>query len=89
MVLDISEVDRSILNFPLSPVLRKKLKSCQKVVAEIAERLTIAPELLARKRLLQNLVRDYQNSGELLWKEDLSGWRREVLEEELSALFSR
>ena len=89
LVVDISEIDRSILNFPLSPVLRKKLKSCQKVVAEIAERLTIAPELLARKRLLQNLVRNYQNSGELLWEGELSGWRREVLEEEISPLFSR
>jgi ribonuclease D len=59
------------------------------VVAEIAERLTIAPELLARKRLLQNLVRNYQNSGELLWEDELSGWRREVLEGEISPLFSR
>ena len=89
LVGDVSEVDRSILNFPLSPLLRKKLKSCQKVVAEIAERLTIAPELLARKRQLQNLVRNYQNTGELLWEDDLSGWRREVLEEEISPLFSR
>lgn len=89
LVGDVSEVDRSILNFPLSPLLRKKLKSCQKVVAEIAERLTIAPELLARKRQLQNLARNYQNTGELLWEDDLSGWRREVLEEEISPLFSR
>ena len=89
LVGDVSEVDRSILNFPLSPLLRKKLKSCQKVVAEIAERLTIAPELLARKRQLQNLVRNYQNTGELLWEDDLSGWRREILEEEISPLFSR
>ena len=89
MVGDVSEVDRSILNFPLSPLLRKKLKSCQKVVAEIAERLTIAPELIARKRQLQTLVRNYQNTGELLWEDDLSGWRREILEEEISPLFSR
>ena len=59
------------------------------MVAEIAERLTIAPELLARKRQLQNLVRNYQNTGELLWEDDLSGWRREILEEEISPLFSR
>jgi len=89
LIGDVSEVDRSILNFPLSPLLRKKLKSCQKVVAEIADRLTIAPELLARKRQLQNLVRNYQNTGELLWEDDLSGWRREILEEEISLLFSR
>ena len=59
------------------------------MVSENAEILTNAPEVLARKRLLQNLVRNYQNSGELLWEDELSGWRREVLEEEISPLFSR
>jgi ribonuclease D len=89
LVFDSAAVDRSNLNYPLTPALRKKLKSCQKVVAEIAEKMSIAPELLARKRLLQDLVRGYENSGELLWEAELSGWRREILEQDISGLFSQ
>ncbi|NKB31679.1 MAG: ribonuclease D [Pseudomonadales bacterium] len=81
-------VDRTLLNFPLRPPLRKKLKSCQAVVAVLAEKLSMAPGLLARKRLLQDLLRDYENHGELRWQGELAGWRRELLEPEIKPLFS-
>ena len=80
-------VDRSLLNFPLRPALRKQLKACQSVVSSLAEKLSVAPELLARKRLLQNLVRGYESFGELRWEGDLSGWRKELLEPEINPLF--
>ena len=80
-------IDRSLLNFPLRPALRKQLKACQYVVSSLAEKLSVAPELLARKRLLQNLVRDYESFGELRWEGDLSGWRKELLEPEINPLF--
>ena len=80
-------VDRSLLNFPLRPALRKQLKACQSVVSSLAEKLSVAPELLARKRLLQNLVRHYESFGELRWEGDLSGWRKELLEPEINPLF--
>ncbi|MDD9957890.1 MAG: ribonuclease D [Gammaproteobacteria bacterium] len=81
-------IDRSQLNFPLRPALRKKLKSCQSIVTGLADKLSMAPELLARKRLLQDLVRDYDNYGELRWRGELSGWRRELLEPEIKRLFA-
>lgn len=81
-------VDRTLLNFPLRPPLRKKLKSCQNVVAVLAEKLSVAPELLARKRLLQELLRDYESHGVLRWQGELAGWRRELLEPEINPLFS-
>ena len=80
-------LERSLLNFPLRPALRKQLKACQSVVSSLAEKLSVAPELLARKRLLQNLVRDYESFGELRWEGDLSGWRKELLEPEIKPLF--
>ncbi len=81
-------IDRNLLNFPLRPALRKKLKSCQSVVSELAQKLSMAPELLARKRVLQDLVRDYESYGELRWRGELGGWRRELLEPEIKRFFA-
>ena len=89
LVFNSAEIDRTNLNYPLTPSLRKKLKSCQRVVAEVAEKISLAPELLARKRLLQDLLRNYESSGELLWEGELAGWRREILEDDISVLFSQ
>lgn len=85
---ELTAVDRTTLSFPLKPELRKRLKSCQTVVATVAEKLSIAPELLARKRLLQDLIRDYDTFGKLAWKGELGGWRREILEPEISTFFT-
>jgi len=63
------------------------LKQCQERVSEIAAKLSIVPELLARKRLLQKLVKDYEYSGTLIWPKELSGWRKEVLNDSLTQIF--
>lgn len=78
-----TEIDRQRLSTPLGPALRKKLKSCQRVVNEKAEQLGMAPELLGRKRRLLELVRSFDQSGEISWTGDLSSWRREVLEPDI------
>ena len=80
-------ISKELLNYPLGPWARKKLKQCQMGVAEIAEKLSMAPELLARKRALQKLVRDYEHTGQLIWSGELAGWRRGVLEDRFSSLF--
>ena len=84
---NIQTIDRAQLSTPLQPSLRKKLKCCQTVVKELADKLSLAPELLARKRLLQGLVRDFDNYGELRWQGELGGWRRELLEPAVRKFF--
>ena len=76
-----------LLNYPLSLSARKTLKMCQKRVAEIAEKLSICPEVLARKRSLQKLVREYECYGHLLWSNEFSTWRKEVLQDSFLPLF--
>ncbi|MDG2420437.1 MAG: hypothetical protein P8N40_01895 [Gammaproteobacteria bacterium] len=80
-------VEDEILNRPLSSAGRKTLKTAQKIVGNTAERLSIAPELLGRKRSMQKLIRDFETFGELRWSGELSGWRREILESEISTIF--
>jgi len=73
-------IDRSLLNVPFKSSMRSSLKACQKCVAQLAEDLQLAPELLARKRLLQDLIREFDRSGELIFSGEMSGWRRQLLE---------
>ena len=77
---DFASIDRGLLNTPLTAPLRKKLKACQVLVSRKAAELDIAPELLGRKKTLQGLIRGFENSGQLRWEGELSGWRRQVLE---------
>ena len=81
-------IERELLNYPLSSSARKILKLCQERVAKVAERLSISPELLARKRILQKLVKDYEYSGSLIWPKEFYGWRKEVLDDTLTQIFS-
>ena len=80
-------IEKALLNYPLSSSSRKILKQCQERVSEVANKLSIAPELLARKRLLQKLVKDYEYSGTLIWPKEFSGWRKEVLNDSLTQIF--
>ena len=80
-------IEKGLLNYPLSSSSRKILKQCQERVSEVANKLSIAPELLARKRLLQKLVKDYEYSGTLIWPKEFSGWRKEVLNDSLTQIF--
>jgi len=80
-------VNKQLLTYPLSLSSRKILQSCQKRVVELADKLSISPELLARKRILQRLVRNYEHHGYLFWPEEFSDWRKEVLQDSFVPLF--
>ncbi len=81
-------IEKDLLNYPLNSSARKILKQCQERVIEVANRMSISPELLARKRLLQKLVKGYEHSGFLVWPEEFSGWRKEVLTDSFTQIFS-
>jgi len=83
-----AKIERELLNNPLSPNSRKKLKACQKVVLEIAGDLNIAPELLGRKRIILELVRGSELNGNESWPTGVSGWRRRILEPALADILS-
>ena len=85
----LSAVDKRLLNTPLSSTARNKLKACQKIVCDTAQLLSISPELLGRKRVLEGLIRNFEYSGELHWNGELSGWRREILENKFTPIFTR
>jgi ribonuclease D len=70
---------------PLTPAMRKTLKRCQEVVKTKAAALDIAPELLARKKQLMPLVTQQARSVPIQWPQSLSGWRQELLEQDLRA----
>ena len=86
-ICDLTPVDENLLNHPLSPAAKTKLRKCQAVVLEVAQSLSMAPELLGRKRALQKFIRNFELQGELRWSGEFSGWRREVLEEKFVSLF--
>ena len=77
-----------MLNKPLDAAMRVKLKACQQVVKMQSEELSMAPELLARKKILHDQLWAYKNTGELVWVGELSAWRREVLEPEFVRIYS-
>lgn len=83
------EVDPSRLNKPLSGPLRKKLKLSKQVTNMKAEELGMSQELLGRKKFLVELLRSYERDGELQWSGDFAGWRRELLEVELTAIITK
>ncbi len=82
------EVDTKMLNKPLNAAMRLKLKACQQVVKRQSEKLSMAPELLARKKILHEQLWAYKNTGGLVWVGELSAWRREVLEPEFVRIYS-
>lgn len=83
------EVDQALLNKPLSAPLRNKLKLSKQVANTKAEELGMSPELLGRKKFLVELLRSYEADGKLQWSGDFAGWRRELLELELTAIITK
>ena len=79
-------IDRDLLKLPLSPRQRSKLKACQKVVEVEAGKLSIATELLARKKHLSELVQNFEKAELSDWPEELKGWRKQLLEPKLAAI---
>lgn len=68
---------------PLNTEMRKALKVCQSVVRDLAEKLGIAPELLARKKQLMPLIYAAHVTQDFVWPEGLAGWRQTLLEDSL------
>lgn len=62
-----------------TPVASSKLKKLRKVLADEAEKLQIAPELLTRRRDLEQLIRSEDASGRYSLPDELKGWREEVI----------
>lgn len=81
-----TSVDVSLLNKPLSTSMRKKLKLSKQVANSKAEELGMSPELLGRKKYLTELLRDFDKNGDIQWKGEFAGWRRGLLESELTAI---
>ena len=82
-------VDPALLNKPLSAPLRNKLKLSKQAANAKAEELGMSPELLGRKKFLVELLRGFERDGELRWSGDFVGWRRELLEVELTAIITK
>ena len=72
---------------PLGRLGNEIVKALRTVVREAAERLGMAPELLARKRELEEVYRCYQEHGEL--SDQFLGWRSEVVGEPFRAVLAR
>lgn len=71
---------------PLTQSMRTQLKRCQESVAALAQTLGIAPEVLARKKQLHQLLVDSASAGTLVWPEDMRAWRQSVLEPQLRSI---
>lgn len=74
-----AQLDRNRIPPPLSPKLRNQIKQLREIVTNKAEELDIAPELLARKRWLTDLVQNALVGGSYQWPSSLAGWRQEIL----------
>jgi ribonuclease D len=68
-----------------APINNKKLKRLKRVVEERALSLSIAPELLTKRRHLEKLIRSEDAQGEYHLPRELGGWRESVIGEALLA----
>lgn len=75
-----------LLDQPLTTAQRTMLKRLQEKVAEVAGTLGIAPEVLARKKQLQELLLESTAAAHLVWPQQMQGWRRELLGKALVAI---
>lgn len=85
----IANLDRSRVPPPLPPKLRNQMKQLREVVNQKAEELGIAPELLARKRWLTDLVQNVLRSDNEKWPVSLDGWRREILSPQFAPILDK
>jgi ribonuclease D len=77
-----------LVDQPLTNAQRAVLKRLQEKVAEIAGALGIAPEVLARKKQLLELLHETRAAGQLVWPLQMQGWRCEVLRTEFAEILS-
>ena len=63
-----------------SPIDKKSLKSLRAKVEDTAEAFGVAPEILAKKRHLEYILRSAAaNGGKYRLPDDLLGWRESVI----------
>lgn len=77
---------QSAADQPLTPAMRAQLKRCQEEVASIALDLGIAPEVLARKKQLLQLLTESAAAGKLVWPLDMRQWRQQLLESRFASI---
>lgn len=82
-------VTPELIEQPLDSQMRKTLKQCQSIVRLEAERLDIAPELLARKKQLLPLIGLAKRGNDFDWPAQLGGWRRQFLETSIRKALSQ
>lgn len=75
-----------VLPEPLPADANRLLKSLRKVGQRHAERLGMAGELMLRKKVLEAFVRTGYPRGPYSLPDELSGWRRELMGDELLEL---
>ena len=71
-----------------APINNKKLKRLKQVVEERALSLSVAPELLTKRRHLEKLIRSEDAQGKYHLPGELGGWREAVIGEALLAELS-
>lgn len=64
---------------PRIPIDNKLLKKLKQVVDTVAEARVIAPEMLAKRRHLEQLLRSVDNKGLYQLPAHLTGWREELI----------
>ncbi len=66
-----------------APINNKKLKRLRDVVAQRAKILSVAPELLTKRRHLEKLIRSEDVQGKYYLPSELGGWREAAIGEAL------
>lgn len=84
-----SSASPSSLAPPLPPNQRNQLKQLRQIVVATAEELGIAPELLARKRWITDLMQNSLAGLTNPWPDSLRGWRQELLEPGFQSVLNR
>lgn len=69
---------------PLDHTQRGMLKKCREAVGKEAKRIEVSPELLCRKKQLQQIVHSHSLTGSIDWPPEMQGWRQDVLAPVLS-----
>ena len=65
---------------------RGMMKKCREAANHAAQRIGVSPELLCRKKQLQQIVHSHSLTGSIDWPPEMRGWRRDVLAPALNRL---
>jgi ribonuclease D len=76
--LDNSELPQA-LEKPAGPINNKALKSLKGLVESRAKELNVAPEMLAKRRHLEQFIRSEDEAGNFHLPSALMGWRQDII----------